>query len=134
MFATTPTRFIASMAAAFALVAGAAQASPVKDPPAAAGPAVTLDPDTTPTQGTVTSVGSATFVFKAAEADQFECSLDGSQYKGCKSPEELTGLGGGNHVFRVRAVDVTGVAGAPAERDWHILLQAMPTPTPRPGR
>jgi hypothetical protein len=40
MFATTPTRFFASMAAAFALVAGAAQASPVKDPPAAAGPAV----------------------------------------------------------------------------------------------
>jgi hypothetical protein len=31
MFATTPTRCVASMAAAFALVAGAAQDSPVKE-------------------------------------------------------------------------------------------------------
>lgn len=48
------------------------------------------------------------------------CSLDGDPYKACNSPKRVK-VGGGNHVFRVFAIDAAGnVDPSPDEQTWHV--------------
>ena len=73
----------------------------------------------------------ASFSFSSPEAAsgyKFECSLDGSPFATCSSPAQYPGLADGLHVFKVRTVDSTGVAGEPAVRSWNVDATA-PTAT-----
>jgi large repetitive protein len=69
--------------------------------------------------GTTTST-SETFTFVADQpGSTFQCSLDSGAYVACTSPKNLTGLTGGSHTFRVRAVDPAGnVDPTAATRTW----------------
>ncbi len=84
-------------------------------------PETTIDPNTGPT-GTVAST-SASFSFSSSEANStFRCSLDGSAFAPCASPEDYPGpLSQVNHTFRVRAIDPTGTQDpTPASRTWTV--------------
>ncbi|MCB0139602.1 MAG: hypothetical protein KDE50_06795, partial [Caldilineaceae bacterium] len=64
---------------------------------------------------------TASFSFSASGASDFACSLDGSSYSACASPQRYEKLGNGHHTFLVRAT------GGPAARYvWHIT-NAAPT-------
>ncbi|HET9214795.1 MAG TPA: hypothetical protein VFN93_08570, partial [Gaiellaceae bacterium] len=69
-----------------------------------------------------TTETDATFTFSADDASAtFECRLDGGAWNVCASPEALTGLAAGEHVFEVRAVDRAGNAdAAPAAHAWTV--------------
>lgn len=55
------------------------------------------------------------FTFSADQpGSTFECSLDGSAFAACTSPKAYTGLGGGEHTFRVRAVSEGATDPTPA--------------------
>src|SRR4051794_26139715 len=112
-----------SVAAAFAVAGGGAQASPVKGEPT--GPTVFL-------AGPGESASDPFFDFKSPDADEFVCSLDDADYAACKPPVALH-TNPGWHTFRVRAVDLKGVAGPAAEADWFTGPIATPTPNPVPG-
>jgi hypothetical protein len=43
----------------------------------------------------------------------FRCKLDGAPYRACSSPKTYRGLDVGRHVFRVYAVDPSGLKGSP---------------------
>ncbi len=79
--------------------------------------------------GNPSSSGAATFVFGSDDGSaSFQCSIDGSLFAACSSPLSYAGLGEGDHVFRVRALDVAGnVDGTPAAYGWRVVL---PTATP----
>jgi hypothetical protein len=86
-------------------------------------------PDTTITSGPllVTTTPTATFTFTGTDnlttpsALTYECNLDLGGWSACASPRTYTGLGGGLHVLRVRAVDAAGNADAtPAVYNWTI--------------
>lgn len=104
-------------------------------------PADTTPPDTTITDGppSTTTSKTATFAFTATEAgSSFACSVDGSAYAACSSPQTTGTLATGQHVFRVRATDAAGnVDASPAERTWTIESEPAPQPTtnlvPNPG-
>lgn len=66
---------------------------------------------------------SIRFFFASNErGSRFQCSLDGSRFRGCKSPKQYRGLAPGKHVFRVRAIDRAGnVDPTPAKRRFRIL-------------
>jgi hypothetical protein len=75
--------------------------------------AITVDtsaPETTIGSGPAdpTSETSADFVFTADEFATFECSLDGSPFTACSSPQSYVALSPGAHVFEVRARDTAG--------------------------
>ena len=71
---------------------------------------------------------SATFVFSATEAANFECQIDGAAYGPCTSPSALTGLGSGSHTFAVRAMDLAGNTDpTPAAFTWTIDTVAPDT-------
>jgi hypothetical protein len=85
--------------------------------------------DTTPPQTTISSHPgisssdtSPTFKFRSTESgSRFECRLDGGAWRSCSSPKTYTGLSAGQHVFRVRARDVSGnVDRTPASWTWTI--------------
>ena len=61
----------------------------------------------------------ATFEFNSSEpGSSFECSLDGTAFAPCKSPEAYK-VGKGEHTFEVRAVDSAGnVDPTPATSSW----------------
>jgi hypothetical protein len=63
----------------------------------------------------------ATLEFAASEAAaSFECSLDGTPFAACSSPQKLK-VKRGRHHFEVRARDAAGnVDGSPAGADWRI--------------
>jgi CSLREA domain-containing protein len=67
--------------------------------------------------------GVARFAFTANEpGSRFQCSLDGSRFRACKSPRKYRGLRPGKHVFRVRAIDPAGnVDRTPVRRRFEVL-------------
>jgi hypothetical protein len=84
-------------------------------------PETTIDPNTGPT-GTVTST-SASFAFSSSKPNStFKCSLDGSTFAACTSPQDYPGpLSQGDHTLKVRAIDATGTPDpTPASRSWTV--------------
>ncbi|MDZ5622522.1 right-handed parallel beta-helix repeat-containing protein [Nocardioides sp. HM23] len=83
-----------------------------------------------------TTETSATFEFEGFEllndepVNQFECALDDGEFAPCSSPHTIAGpLGGGVHVFHVRAVDPDGNKDiSPAFYEWMILGADDTTP------
>lgn len=73
----------------------------------------------------LTNSRQATFAFTGPEG--FRCSLDGVS-SSCTSPRTYTGLGGGVHVFSVRARDAAGNESAAVAHSWTIDLIAPPAP------
>ena len=68
-------------------------------------------PDTTlvATPGNPTNETAPTFGFTSPDAGAtFECSLDAAAYEPCTSPKSYSGMAGGSHTFRVRAIDGSG--------------------------
>lgn len=84
----------------------------------------TTVPDTTLSSGPSGTVSSttATFGFGSNESNvSFECKLDSGSYAACTSTKRYTGLGQGQHTFRVRARDCAGnVDGSPVSRTWTV--------------
>ena len=71
----------------------------------------TKAPKTTITSGPpkLTNTTSATFFFTSTEVGStFACSLDGSAFAPCTSPQVYNGLASGKHAFQVRATDPAG--------------------------
>jgi hypothetical protein len=97
-------------------------------------------PDTTITAGpgSPSSTGAATFFFGSDDLTaSFQCSLDGSLFAACSSPVSYSGLGEGDHVFRVRALDGAGNLDAtPATHSWRVTFPVSapiaPTATTQP--
>ena len=91
------------------------EAEPTPIPPGFTPPADTLDakaPETRITAGPperVVAKGTASlrFEFTADEAADFQCSVDGADWRRCESPKRLR-LRSGRHKFVVRAIDSTG--------------------------
>jgi len=87
-----------------------------------------IGPDTTPPETViesgpdpVTTETSATFGIGANEPSTFSCQLDASTAVPCDSPYSVTGVGVGDHVMRVTAVDTAGNADpTPAESHWTV--------------
>jgi hypothetical protein len=98
------------------------------------GPFVIL-PDTVVPQTSITAgprkygTSIATFEFESNEKSaMLECSLDRAQFETCASPKTFTGLAGGKHSFRVRAVDGAGNTDpTPATREWDVDVKAPST-------
>jgi hypothetical protein len=76
-----------------------------------------------------TTATSASFTFSASEAgSSFACSLDGSDWQTCSSPQSYSGLAPGAHSFYVIAIDANGnFDWSAASRSWTIRqAQAAP--------
>ena len=71
----------------------------------------------------------ATFTFEADQAGAtFQCSLDAGLFTTCTSPVSYTGLGDGEHIFLVRAVNSYGIVNpSPEEFTWTVDLAAPET-------
>ena len=71
-------------------------------------------PDTAAPETTIgkryLAVGKAKFWFSSNEAAGFLCRLDKGPFKPCSSPRSYKRLKGGQHTFRVKAVDAAGNA------------------------
>ncbi len=66
---------------------------------------------------------SASFTFAANEDGRFECAVDDGAFVPCTSPHVVEGLGHGEHVFSVRAIDVAGnVELAAATHVWTVEI------------
>jgi large repetitive protein len=72
---------------------------------------------------------SAKFAFTSSEPGAtFACSLDASGFTPCASPKSYAGLGDGQHVFRVQAIDAAGnTDSSPAIYSWQIAGVGPPT-------
>ena len=82
-------------------------------------------PNTTIASGPtgVVASTSASFAFSSSKANStFQCSLDNSTFAACASPKNYPGpLSQGNHTFRVRAIDASGIQDpTPASRSWTV--------------
>jgi hypothetical protein len=77
----------------------------------------------TPPETTLTATPPAAFAFVASETGAtFACSLDGSAFAACTSPESYGGLAVGPHSFQVRATDALGnVDPTPASYAWTVV-------------
>jgi hypothetical protein len=88
-------------------------------------------PDTRITDGPAsgTRYRNASFSFASDDAlATFECSLDGSDWASCSSPQSYSGLAGGAHSFRVHALNELGdVDPTGASQTWTIDLTTPPT-------
>jgi hypothetical protein len=72
--------------------------------------------------------GDPSFTFAGDETTaSFECSLDGSPFEACTSPQIYDGLDDGPHVFEVQALDALGNAGPPAAYGWSVDSTAPTT-------
>jgi hypothetical protein len=89
---------------------------------AAAGAAATTPPETAITAGPTgpTRDSSPSFAFGSNESDAtFECSLDGTGFTACSSPQVYASVTESPHTFAVRAVDTAGnVDLTPAQRSF----------------
>jgi hypothetical protein len=97
-------------------------------------PVVPITVDNTPPNTTLTSTppdpsnGSPSLAFSSDEGGTFECSLDGAPFAACSSPDSLSGLASGSHIFQVRAVDLAGNPDAtPASDTWTVDATAPTT-------
>lgn len=71
--------------------------------------------------GGVEPTGDATLRFRANERSRFQCRLDGSPWRRCRSPVRYRGLADGVHRFVVRATDrVDNRDRTPARRRWRV--------------
>ena len=84
----------------------------------------TIPPDTTLDSAPPgdSNSASASFTFRSSEpGSTFVCSLDAGGFDGCSSPKSYSGLGDGEHTFRVEAVDAAGNAdSSPVSYTWRI--------------
>jgi hypothetical protein len=96
----------------------------------------TIAPETTITHtpDAVSGSPSATFEFASDEPlTSFGCSLDGSAFASCSSPQTYSGLANGTHTFQVRASDLAGNTDpTPASYTWRVATLTPPDTTP-PG-
>jgi hypothetical protein len=81
-----------------------------------------VPPDTSITSGPrfFTSSNTGTFSWDATEEGvTFTCSLDHAAFTPCASPRSVSGLAPGEHVFQVRATDLSGNTDpTPEVREW----------------
>jgi hypothetical protein len=116
-------------------------ATPSASPSGSTAPSPTPSGDTTPPNTTITSSPpastsstSADFSFTATEPATFQCSLDGSGFIPCDTPQSYSGLAIGGHTFQVRAIDTIGnVDPTPAALSWQIVATSgcnASTPAP----
>jgi outer membrane protein OmpA-like peptidoglycan-associated protein len=98
-------------------VLGFGAAEPGGNPVPEVAPDITRSPVSGPSH-------SGTFRFAAHTGDaatvSFECSVDGGQFDLCTSPATFTGLGVGEHVFRVHGVNADGNPGPSATAMWTV--------------
>jgi hypothetical protein len=72
---------------------------------------------------------SPSFTFSDSEHGvSFQCRRDSQQYAPCQSPKTYVGLTGGDHTFRVRAVDQAGNVSGAKRYSWRIDLAPPPAP------
>jgi hypothetical protein len=87
-------------------------------------PQGTIAPETTIDSGPsgTVSTSSADFSFSATEdGSTFECSLDGSAFEPCSSPQSYTHLSEGSHSLEVKATDQgSNTDATPASRIWTV--------------
>lgn len=76
-----------------------------------------------------TASTSAIFTFHSTEnGSTFECSLDGSSYRACNSPENYVGMSPGSHTFSVRAKDAAGnIDLSSATHSWTVITEVLGT-------
>ena len=83
-------------------------------------------PDTTitgaPRDGTRAKTATIRFAATGpgAAGATFQCSLDGSAWQTCSSPQTYRGLADGEHEVRVRAVSAGGADATPATASWTV--------------
>jgi hypothetical protein len=88
--------------------------------------------DLTPPTATVSSspasptkLTTAQFTFGSADGGtSFQCAVDGAAFAACSSPETITGVTEGAHVFHVKATDAAGNTGTSADASWTVDLTA----------
>ncbi|MEX0817219.1 MAG: HYR domain-containing protein, partial [Gaiellales bacterium] len=108
------------MLATAVLAAGLFVSPAASDPIALAPPAILSGP------ADPTNLTSASFEF-TGEGESFECSLDGTPFAACTSPQSYSALGEGSRSFEVRAVSLDGQS-EPTSYAWYIDL--MPPQLP----
>ncbi len=81
----------------------------------------------------LTSATSASIAFLGEAGGTFQCSLDSAPFQECTSPQGLTGLEDGPHVFSVRQRDQAGNLGDESSASWEVDSGALaPTLTSVP--
>jgi hypothetical protein len=81
-----------------------------------------------------TAATSAGFAFTDSLAGaKFACSLDGSAYTPCSSPEFYSGLAAGTHTFAVEALPKGGGTSSPASYSWTVDLTPPTIAIQRPA-
>ena len=60
------------------------------------------------------------FGFSSESGTTLECSLDGSAFATCASPQSYAGVADGSHTFQVKATDAAGNTGAAAGYTWTV--------------
>jgi hypothetical protein len=73
---------------------------------------------------------SASFAFSDSQTGvSFTCSLDGSAFSACTSPQSYTGLTDASHTFQVNALDAGGNTSAASAYSWTVDTTPPPAPT-----
>ena len=79
--------------------------------------------------GASTLSTSMTFIFSGTDivgVASLECSLDGTPFTPCTSPQNFAGLSLGSHTFQVQAVDTSlNTDSTPASYSWTVLTPAQ---------
>lgn len=88
----------------------------------ATAPDTTIDSNPTDPSNNTTP----TFTFSSPDVTAtFECSIDGSAFSACTTPNTLAALADGSHTFAVRAIDPLGnVDPSPASYTWTVNTNA----------